>query len=155
MKRPVALLISLVLVVFSIGCVRTLRLRMVDESTGRPVASVHTSMSQFRADMLHSPGELGPVNLPSSDDNGMIIVRGFHKSLWLSQFTFSCRGYLTSYGQYNGNRFRFSTQVTNSDVYPVGTPFANVFALQKPVEFSTPSDGCFLIPLKRKLNGNR
>jgi hypothetical protein len=149
MRRIAAVLIWLVLAVAIVGCAQTLRLKTVDASTGKPVAGVCTSLSQYRADMLHRAEEVGAVNLPCSDDNGIIIVRGFHKSWWLSEFTFSRQGYLNTYGQYNENRLRFSTNITNSNnIYGLGSPFSNVFELQKPIVLSQFSNGFFLISLE-------
>lgn len=148
MKYAAAVLISLVLTIFTAGCAQTLRLKTVDASTGKPVAGVSASLSQFRADMLHPAGEAGTVNLPCSDDNGAITVRGFHKSWWLSEFTFSRQGYLNTYGKYNDNRLRFSTNITNSSLYGIGSPFSNVFELQKPIVLSQYINGFFLISLE-------
>jgi hypothetical protein len=148
MKFPAAVLISLVLTVLIAGCAQSLRLKTVDASTGKPVSGVCVSMRQFRADMLHRAGEVGSVNLGYSDENGIIAVRGFHKSWWLSEFTFSCQGYSNTYGQYNENRLRFSTGITNSSLYGAGSPFSNVFTLQKPIVLSQFSNGFFQILLE-------
>src|SRR5882762_8587399 len=83
------------------GCTRTLQLRAIDAVSSHPLAGVKTTWRQDYGDLLfgvvhHS----GPANLPPSGADGIIKLTGVHET-WTSSCVFSRPGYVTAYGGYS------------------------------------------------------
>jgi hypothetical protein len=147
-------LYCLVLMLFTTACTETIRFNAIDAKTGQPLDGVSTCVTQYRTSVLHGCESLKPINLLRSNTNGLIMASKLEK-VWLTEFVFSCDGYLNTYGNYQYNQGNFSYSNGTNAFFPhlpieSPLPFDDVFALQEPVTICQSSNGCFLIKLKPK-----
>ncbi len=126
------------------GCAHTVCLKVIDASTGRPLAGVSASWQQTYHGVLHY-GHEGPTNLPSSGENGFIKVGKLHRD-WSSTFIFTRPGYSNVYGGFTskgkmllGEEIRY---------FPPGR-LDGQFYLKGRIVSAFLSNQCFVVPLPK------
>jgi hypothetical protein len=130
------------------GCARTLCVKVVDASSGRPLSGVSASWQQYYHGYFHT-GHEGPTNLPPSGDDGLIRVGELHRN-WSSYFIFSCPGYSTVYGEFTPSRGQMIV-ADEIKYFPPGR-FAGEFYLKGNMTSTSQSNGCFVVPLPESAN---
>jgi hypothetical protein len=134
-----------VLVIALAGCAnQAIHITAVDATTGKPLAGVATEGREHRHQMFLPVTHYGPINLPSSDQDGLIELHSFHRN-WLSAFVFSRAGYSTLYGTYAGGYLNFGTNVT----FCTNGIFATEFLFNDDPKMAVKSNGCFLLPMPK------
>ena len=118
----------------------TISIKAVDSATSQPLAGVSTWWRQDYKDLLLGSSHYGPTNLPPSQENGVINIRGLHPT-WSSRFIFSCCGYSNVYAICSGDTLTLADQITSLP--------GDQFILEGPLTSITPSNGCFIIPMPR------
>jgi hypothetical protein len=126
------------------GCTHTIRLEVVDATSGQPLAGVSTLWREDSAYNLLTGSRLqmAPTNLPASSGSGIITINGVHKN-WFSRFVFDRDGYTTIYGIYSQDTLEFAQRIKPSPLPQ------ERFILEDPRSYSPFTNGCFLIPLPK------
>lgn len=82
------------------GCAQTVRFKLVDAVTAKPLAGVNTTWRQDSHDLILGSYQYGPTNLPPSSQDGVVVVKGVYKKK-TSRLIFSRNGYATVYAGYS------------------------------------------------------
>jgi hypothetical protein len=122
----------------TIGCAKTLCIKTVDATTGRPLPGVLTKWTADNQDLVLGSYHYGPTNLPPSTESGVVKIRKV-KGRCVSRFIFSHAGYGNVYGIYSSGILNLGT-ATNSlsdDHFILNGNFVSVGA----------SNGCLLVEM--------
>jgi hypothetical protein len=147
----VSIILTCTGVFFLVGCTQTMRFKVVDAECGLPLSGVSISARQVREKMFRPVKQVGPINLPPSGKNGIIETAGLHRS-WVSQFVFSCPGYLTVYGDHGtaqGGNLWLSTRVSFFTANFPGDQFAGIFHNEGNAQLAVESNGCFVVAMQK------
>jgi hypothetical protein len=124
---------------FTAGCARTLCIKTVDATTGRPLPGVQTRWTADYHDLLLGSYHYGPTNLPPSNESGEIEIQKL-KSKYTSRFVFFHAGYGNVYGVNSRGTLTLGTTIqTFSD---------GVFILNGNLVSAGTSNGCFIVEMK-------
>jgi hypothetical protein len=129
------------------GCAQTqtVRLRVVDGTTSKPMSGVS---AQWREDSAYNMltghrHQTGPTQLPLSNEEGVILVRGVHNE-WVSRFVVWHPGYATNYGIYSPDKLELAQRIKPS-------PLPQDRFILDDARYSVgPSNGYFEIPLQKQ-----
>jgi hypothetical protein len=128
-----------------------MRFRAVDATTREPLSGVNAMWTQVGYGMFQQTKQEGPTNLPPSGQNGIIIVQGLRAPVsglhnWHSYFIFSCSGFSNVYGTYEGPPLGLGERKRNFDLHGA---LKDAFFLEGHLTSIFPSNGCFLVPMRR------
>jgi len=146
MKTLPLLIFSAVAMLFLAGCAHTVRLKVVDVTTGQPLDGVKTIWRQDAYDLLLGERHRGPATIPVSRPDGVITLRGVHE-VWITSFTFTRQGFVTLYGVYAGHVLDVAEHenLTSYAWHPVD--------LTDPVTRALATNGFILVPMRPHAEG--
>jgi hypothetical protein len=117
------LIILLLLTLALTGCIRgTIHLKVVDETTEKPLTGVTVKWTESRDRMFDRVLHYGPEDLHDRHTNGIIDVLGMHHG-WISCFVISYPSYPDLYAIYDrktlsfGSKVSFFTEPMDGDFY--------------------------------------
>jgi hypothetical protein len=126
----------------STGCVSTIRLKVVDAKTSRPLAEVSAVWREDVYDLILGQFQTGPTNLAPSSDNGTITINRVHKKR-IGRLILSHPGYATLYGAYSTRVLELS-----EGIRPPPLP-QDRFILEDPKIAEQQSNGLFVVPMTK------
>jgi hypothetical protein len=129
------------------GCASTVVFKAVDIATSQPLAGVNTVWRMDSHDYLDiTTYHFGPTNLPTSKEDGIIVVGGIYKGK-ASRFIFSRDGYAPVYGIYYDD-----SMVRADHIYPdvFKPPFDEHtwgFNIKAPVSYIKATNGVIIVQM--------
>jgi hypothetical protein len=124
------------------GRAGVIRLEIVDAKTGQPISGVSAVWREDVDDVAFGHFQNGPIDLPPSNDKGIITISQSHKKM-IGRLTLAQTGYLTSYGVYSGGSLSLS-----QEIQPPPFP-QDLFMLDDEQTAVEHSDGTFVVRMLR------
>lgn len=88
----------------------TIRLKVVDAKTGQPLPGASAVWREDLDDLLAGHLQIGPTNLPPSDESGIIVIGGARNKM-VGRLILSEPGYSTVYGVYSDGELNVSGEI--------------------------------------------
>jgi hypothetical protein len=149
------------------GCVlKTIKVKMVDASTGQPIAGVTTLWRQDRYQMFETIAHSDLLREPASGPGGIIEIGGIYRN-WNQTFVFFCPGYSNAYVAYSGtmtladkldcippfgfgDRFELDGRSEMKTVEDRALDRIDLILLTGEAQTIVKSNWCFIIPMQRR-----
>ena len=124
------------------GSTGAIRLKIVDAKTDKPISGVSGIWREDEDDVVFGHFQTGPMELPPSDDSGIITINQSHKKM-TGRFILAQSGYVTIYGVYSEGDMEVSREIQ-----PPPIP-QDVFTLDDAQTVLLQTDGYYLIKMPK------